>query len=255
MKPEDYSRREIEIGGWAVIVESYRLDAVYHCTISNADPAADRSPSSRSTRRRSTRPTTRCGPSSAAATPRSSTSCAARARRRSSTTSSSPSRPRTRRTSRCSTRSRASRARVLAATEVDGNGDTKVLGGDENTGRGQGARRGGEPADRHGRRDPKYYEQVGGLPPRGAAAKSATGKVPTRFHDGEAWIDYQGGPGSFPTLSFIDVVKGRVDPADVRGKIVVVGASAPSLQDRHATPTSAELMAGPRCRPTRSGRR
>jgi hypothetical protein len=40
MKPEDYSRREIEIGGWAVIVESYRLDAVYHCTISNADPGA-----------------------------------------------------------------------------------------------------------------------------------------------------------------------------------------------------------------------
>jgi hypothetical protein len=40
MKPEDYSRRETEVSGWPVIVESYRLAAVYHCTISNADPGA-----------------------------------------------------------------------------------------------------------------------------------------------------------------------------------------------------------------------
>jgi len=36
------------------------------------------------------------------------------------------------------------------------------------------------------------------------------------------------------------------------GKIVIVGASAPSLQDVHPTPTSgSELMDGPRSRPTR----
>ena len=135
---------------------------------------------------------------------------------------------------------------VLAATEVDENGDTKVLGGSENTDAAKAlVGMANLPTDTGGVIR-KYYEQVGGVPSLAVqAARSATGKVPTRFHDGEAWIDYQGVPESFPTLSFIDVEKGRFDPADVRGKIVVVGASAPSLQDRHATPMSAELMAGP----------
>ena len=135
---------------------------------------------------------------------------------------------------------------VLAATEVDEGGDTKVLGGSENTDAAKAlVGMANLPTDTGGVIR-KYYEQVGGLPSLAVqAVKSATGKVPTRFHDGEAWIDYQGVPESFPTLSFIDVEKGRFDPADVRGKIVVVGASAPSLQDRHATPMSHELMAGP----------
>jgi hypothetical protein len=40
MKPEDLSRREIELNGWLIVVESYRLGDVYHCTVSNADPGA-----------------------------------------------------------------------------------------------------------------------------------------------------------------------------------------------------------------------
>ncbi len=40
MKPEDYSRRPAEIGGWAVTIETYKLGDVYHCTIANADPGA-----------------------------------------------------------------------------------------------------------------------------------------------------------------------------------------------------------------------
>ncbi len=40
MKPEDYSRRQTEIAGWAVTVESYKLGDVYHCTIANVDPGA-----------------------------------------------------------------------------------------------------------------------------------------------------------------------------------------------------------------------
>ena len=40
MKPEDYSRRPEEIGGWAVTIETYKLGDVYHCTIANADPGA-----------------------------------------------------------------------------------------------------------------------------------------------------------------------------------------------------------------------
>jgi len=40
MKPEEQSRQQLELAGWPVIVESYRLGDVYHCTISNADPGA-----------------------------------------------------------------------------------------------------------------------------------------------------------------------------------------------------------------------
>ena len=40
MKPEDYSRRQTEIGGWGVTIETYKLGDVYHCTIANVDPGA-----------------------------------------------------------------------------------------------------------------------------------------------------------------------------------------------------------------------
>ena len=39
-KVEDYSERKTQIAGWPVTVVSYRLDAVYHTTIDNADPGA-----------------------------------------------------------------------------------------------------------------------------------------------------------------------------------------------------------------------
>ena len=40
MKPEEQSRQQLDLAGWPVIVESYRLGDVYHCTISNADPGS-----------------------------------------------------------------------------------------------------------------------------------------------------------------------------------------------------------------------
>jgi hypothetical protein len=40
VKAEDYSRRQEELVGWAVTIETYRVDAVYYCTISNVDPGA-----------------------------------------------------------------------------------------------------------------------------------------------------------------------------------------------------------------------
>ena len=40
MKPEHYSRRQEEIGGWAVTIETYKLGDVYHCAIANVDPGA-----------------------------------------------------------------------------------------------------------------------------------------------------------------------------------------------------------------------
>jgi adenylate cyclase len=69
------------------------------------------------------------------------------------------------------------------------------------------------------------------------------GRTVPRF--GDAWIDYRGPPGTVPTLSFSRVLHGDFDPARVRGKIVVVGAGAPSLQDVHPTSVGRdELTAG-----------
>ncbi len=40
MKPEHYSRRQMDIGGWPVTIETYKLGDVFHCTIANVDPGA-----------------------------------------------------------------------------------------------------------------------------------------------------------------------------------------------------------------------
>jgi hypothetical protein len=40
MRAEDYSRRQIELAGWPISIESYKLGDVYHCTIYNVDPGA-----------------------------------------------------------------------------------------------------------------------------------------------------------------------------------------------------------------------
>jgi HD-GYP domain-containing protein (c-di-GMP phosphodiesterase class II) len=79
-------------------------------------------------------------------------------------------------------------------------------------------------------------------------AERVTGRPvdPAGFEDGQARIDFRGGPGTIRTVSFSDVLRGRVDPALLRGKIVVVGATAPTLRDVHNTPVHGdELMSGP----------
>lgn len=58
-----------------------------------------------------------------------------------------------------------------------------------------------------------------------------------------AWIDFAGGPGTFRSLSLADVARGSFDPSLVRGKVAVVGPSAPSLQDIHKT-AAGEGMSG-----------
>ena len=40
MKSEEYSRREQELAGWPITVETYKLGDVYHCTVANVDPGA-----------------------------------------------------------------------------------------------------------------------------------------------------------------------------------------------------------------------
>ena len=40
MKPEEYGRRQQELAGWPISIETYKLGAVYYCTIANVDPGA-----------------------------------------------------------------------------------------------------------------------------------------------------------------------------------------------------------------------
>jgi adenylate cyclase len=51
-----------------------------------------------------------------------------------------------------------------------------------------------------------------------------------------ALIPYRGKKYSFPYIALADVVKDRVDPAALKGKIVLVGASAQGLYDLRSTP-------------------
>jgi hypothetical protein len=40
MNAEGYTRREQELSGWSIVLETYRLGDTYFCTISSVDPGA-----------------------------------------------------------------------------------------------------------------------------------------------------------------------------------------------------------------------
>jgi len=94
-----------------------------------------------------------------------------------------------------------------------------------------------------------HYEEGGLVTFAVATAEAASGEEVDRGEmegDGEAWIDYRGPPGTFLELPYSRVMRGQVPDSALRGKTAIVGATAPSLQDVHATSTSGdELMSGP----------
>jgi adenylate cyclase len=135
------------------------------------------------------------------------------------------------------------RGTVLATTAVHADGSTDVLGGEQSL-RPIGARAANAllPAVDGGvlRSVPSKVDGLTSFAV--AAAEAAT----HRRLDGDALIDFHGPPGTVPTYSFAELVRGRVPARALRGRVVVVGASAPSLQDLHRTPTSGDgEMAGP----------
>jgi adenylate cyclase len=140
---------------------------------------------------------------------------------------------------------------ALGTSEVGAGGATNIFGGNKLL-KQIGARPGGVnlPNDPGGViRRMDYAER--GLPSLSVVGAELLhgGPVVTRADfasDGTAWIDFPGPPHSVRTLSFYDVEHGRVDPGLLRGKAVVVGATAPSLKDVFPVATSSDdLMAGP----------
>jgi adenylate cyclase len=81
-----------------------------------------------------------------------------------------------------------------------------------------------------------------------AAVERYTGRPveASDFPGDHAWIDYVGPPLTVPYEPYWKVEQGHLAASIFKGKIVVVGAFDPSLQDVHFTSTSgARLMSGP----------
>ena len=136
---------------------------------------------------------------------------------------------------------------VLAATEVDAKGQTRVFGG----GTGLAFSR-GTPGESNFHNDSdgtirRLDFEVNGVPTFSmAAAENFRGRPPDAPEGDDAWIDYVGPARTIEAIPFSDVESGDFEPGTFDGKIAVVGAFAPSLQDRHETSTTgAETMAGP----------
>jgi adenylate cyclase len=137
---------------------------------------------------------------------------------------------------------------VLATTEVARNGSTHIFGGDAVL-RQIGARPANTSfapdADGAIRRLPW---SIDGLRTFGVVlAEAATGKAVPRssFPKNGAPIDFTGPPSHVRSISFSDVLARRFPPGLFRGKVAIVGPTAPSLQDVHATSASrSDLMPG-----------
>jgi adenylate cyclase len=136
---------------------------------------------------------------------------------------------------------------VLGTIEVGPGGRTAVLGGPESLQSVQ-ARVGyvGLPEDSDGaiRRFPYSYRAVKGFGV--AAAELATGRRVSQagFEKGNAPIDFAGPNGSVSSIPYYRALTGHFPASTVRGKIVVIGATAKILQDIHPTATSGG-MPGP----------
>ena len=95
----------------------------------------------------------------------------------------------------------------------------------------------------------RFRDREIGLPTVGMIAARLAGGPPLSASDfpaGGAWIDFRGPPGTIPSMPFDVLLNPRTDLSALRDRIVVVGATAPTLHDLHETPASrSDLMSGP----------
>jgi adenylate cyclase len=136
---------------------------------------------------------------------------------------------------------------VMATTETDAHGNTRFLGSGEGTTLLKEV--GSRPANALLPDDPggvlrRVGFSVGALKTLAVtSAEVASGRRvgPGGFDDGTAWIDYYGPTGTLHKVSFSTVYRDKLPRGFFHDKIVVVGPSAPSLQDIHATSTASEM--------------
>jgi adenylate cyclase len=127
---------------------------------------------------------------------------------------------------------------ILSTTELDADGRPAVIGGAQAL-----AARGGRigtalvPVDGDDvwRR---VQGRVAGVPQLSVLAAGGDPRTPARP------IDFAGPAGTVRSISFWRVASGRFAATAVRGRIVIVGATVPSLHDLHPAPVGGELMPG-----------
>ncbi len=103
-------------------------------------------------------------------------------------------------------------------------------------------------SDAQGRRDRHMSESLAALVTGdtgllAAAVPEAEAPVYARSRN---LIPFAGPSGTYPQLSFVDVLEGRVPAEVIRGRVILVGATAAGMGDRFSTPMSGtlETMAG-----------
>jgi adenylate cyclase len=136
---------------------------------------------------------------------------------------------------------------VLSTTEVGENGAHNVFGGKEFTDFVKAkVGNGSLPEGASGELRHVPYE-IDGLKTLSVVAVQRAGKRvdPAKMRGDGAWIDFSGPPGHVRYVSFSKAVKRTYKPGTFKDRIVVIGAVAPTLQDRHPTSWPAGEMAGP----------
>jgi CHASE2 domain-containing sensor protein len=137
---------------------------------------------------------------------------------------------------------------VLATSEVNSQGQTDVFGGSAHLARVHAVAAAANMLVDPGGVIRRYPYSILGLKSLAVAGAEAAGHSisPSRFQHDSAWIDFRGPPGAIKTVSFSDLIEHKLNPGTFAGKVVVVGATAPSLQDVHFTSTTSNNpMSGP----------
>jgi adenylate cyclase len=136
---------------------------------------------------------------------------------------------------------------VLATANVTPEGATHILGGEpllrELGARAAEIRLTLDPDGAIRRFEPQY-NHLGSFAVVAAELMSGRKFPPSSFEDGTLPIDYVGPSGTFQSISFARVLRGEAPAGLFKNKLVIVGATAPILQDLHATPFS-PVMPGP----------
>jgi adenylate cyclase len=144
---------------------------------------------------------------------------------------------------------RAHPGTVMSTTNVFENGKTRIFGGNEGLKISRATPANGNYLNDTDGRIRHLAFRIEGLEtfPIAAARAYLGRKADLHLPSGNsAWIDYRGDTPSLHRISFVDIYKNDFDPAEVRGKVVVVGDTTTLEQDLHPTSTtSSVLMPGP----------
>jgi adenylate cyclase len=104
----------------------------------------------------------------------------------------------------------------------------------------------GVPTDQDGKVRKLFYApiRIPTLPVQAAGLFLGHPVSESKFENNTAWVDFPGPPGTVPTYSLVDVVRGRIPPSAFAGKVVMIGPNDPLTQDIVDTPTSDSPMPG-----------